>query len=103
LLLWLELLLLLWFDAALCMRLSVRRFETARARHHSIGLPSIFRSTRFSRLIAFRFCTARARHHSIGLPSIIRSRGSAARPAGRWRDAAGASVIGATLASPSFD
>ena len=79
--LWLELVLLLWFEPPL-------RCAAA---------------TRFSRLIVFRFCTARARHHSIGLPSIIRSRGSAARPAGRWRDAAGASVIGATLASPSFD
>ena len=47
LLLWfeLELLLPLWFDAALDRRLIVRRFATARARHHSIGLPSIFRST----------------------------------------------------------
>jgi hypothetical protein len=40
--LWFELELLLW----LVRRLTVRRFCTARARHHSIGLPSILRSTR---------------------------------------------------------
>jgi hypothetical protein len=28
---------------------------------------------RWSRLIVRRFCAARARHHSIGLPSIVRS------------------------------
>jgi hypothetical protein len=46
---WLELELELWFELAFELwafrRLMVRRFATARARHHSIGLPSIFRST----------------------------------------------------------
>jgi hypothetical protein len=36
----------LWFELELLRRLIVRRFLTARARHHSIGFPSIFRSTR---------------------------------------------------------
>jgi len=45
LLLWFELELLVLFDAALFRRLIVRRLATARARHHSIGFPSIFRST----------------------------------------------------------
>ncbi|HEV2903039.1 MAG TPA: hypothetical protein VGW30_07225 [Gaiellaceae bacterium] len=47
--LWFELELELWFElppdrlrSLLDWRLIVRRFETARARHHSIGLPSIF-------------------------------------------------------------
>jgi hypothetical protein len=44
--LWFELELELWLDAARRRRLIVRRFSTARARHHSIGFPSIFRSTR---------------------------------------------------------
>jgi hypothetical protein len=57
LLLWLELELLFWFELDLfdearfsrlivrLFRLIVRRFPTARARHHSIDFPSIFRST----------------------------------------------------------
>ena len=52
LLLWFELEFLLWRDLASAWRaktrfwlLIVRRFATARARHHSIGFPSIFRST----------------------------------------------------------
>ena len=44
-LLWFELELLLWFEATPFRRLIVRRFATARARHHSIGFPSILRST----------------------------------------------------------
>jgi hypothetical protein len=43
--LWLELELLLWFDDVRFRRLIVRRFATARALHHSIGFPWIFRST----------------------------------------------------------
>ena len=49
LLLWFELVLELWFELAfeLCAfrRLMVRRLATARARHHSIGFPSIILST----------------------------------------------------------
>jgi hypothetical protein len=44
LLLWFELELLLWFELLLLRRLIVRRFSTARARHHSIVFPSICRS-----------------------------------------------------------
>jgi hypothetical protein len=44
LLLWFELEFELWFDWARS-RLIVRRLLTARARHHWMGLPSIFRST----------------------------------------------------------
>jgi hypothetical protein len=44
--LWLELVFELVFEDVCEMRLIVRRFETARARHHPIGLPSIVRSVR---------------------------------------------------------
>ena len=47
--LWFELELELWFELEFELwlrRLIVRRLRTARARHHSICLPSIFRSAR---------------------------------------------------------
>jgi hypothetical protein len=54
--LWFELELELWFDLArarprslLDWRLITRRFETARARHHSIDFPSILRWTVLTR------------------------------------------------------
>src|ERR671914_145625 len=43
--LWFELLFELGFELWAFRRLIVRRLATARARHHSIGFPSIFRST----------------------------------------------------------
>jgi hypothetical protein len=96
LLLWFELELLLWFELLLLRRLIVRRFSTARARHHSIVFPSICRSTgSLRRLIVRRFSTARARHHSIVFPSICRS-------AGTGLDAA-LSETGATATRPSSD
>jgi hypothetical protein len=79
LLLWLELELLLWFELELELELPlwlelelellfwVERFRRLIVR-------------RFW-LIARRFATARARHHSIGFPSIFRSTGAAARAA----------------------
>ena len=62
LLLWFELEFELWFELVLerldwaRRRLIVRRFSTARARHHSIGFPSIFRSTFTTRTGVGAFC-----------------------------------------------
>jgi hypothetical protein len=74
LLLWLEPELLLWLELELLFWLErlVGRLEEVRLRRLIVP--------RF-RLIVRRFATARARHHSIGFPSIFRSTGTAARAA----------------------
>jgi hypothetical protein len=91
----LELVLELWFELVFerpgwaRRRLIVRRFRTARARHHSIGLPSILRSTTTRGAVAF-FAGARAAWSSIGaaaacLVSDRAESGSSAEPTARPR------------------
>jgi hypothetical protein len=74
LLLWFELELLVWFELALLLwfELELLWLEPALARADD---------ARFRRLIVRRFCTARARHHSIGFPSIVCSTGTEVRAA----------------------
>jgi hypothetical protein len=69
------------FDDDVDRRLSVRRFATARARHHSIGLPSIFRSVRTVTV------TTRGRETAAVFRSLL----------------AASSTIGASVASCSCD
>jgi hypothetical protein len=75
LLLELELELLLWFEPVLELA------EDTRLRRFIVRRLCLIVS-RFW-LIVRRFCTARARHHSIGFPSIFRSTGTAVRGAPR--------------------
>jgi hypothetical protein len=70
--LWLELELLLWLELELLFWLERLVGWLEEVRFRRLIVP------RF-RLIVRRFATARARHHSIGLPSIFRSTGTAAR------------------------
>jgi hypothetical protein len=74
LLLWLELELPLWFELELLFRFELAVERLAEARFSRLIV-------RWFLLIARRFWTARARHHSIDFPSIFRSTGTGARAA----------------------
>jgi hypothetical protein len=78
LLLWFELELLLWFELELELWLELE-FELELLLR--LGLPCEPDEARFMRLIVRLFSTARARHHSIGFPSILRSTGTDVRAA----------------------